>query len=147
MIPSGKLRVLLILFLSSSLSNGMSKVDSTVDPFAMGNKPRKFSLGGIVDCTTLAGRERRESGHGDLHTFLHWTISVTIGTSSIAVFLFYLPSICHIWREHRPFNNDEQEPQEELELQRSWRHDRRFDEQILFASEMENRGAWQYLYI
>ncbi|KAJ6859222.1 hypothetical protein NC652_041492 [Populus alba x Populus x berolinensis] len=75
MIPSGKLRVLLILFLSSSLSNGMSTVDSTVAPFAMGNKPRKFSLGGIVDRTTRAGRGRRESGHGDLHTFLHWTIS------------------------------------------------------------------------
>jgi hypothetical protein len=59
MIPSRKLRVLLILFLSSSLSNGMSKVDSTVDPFAMGNKPRKFSLGGIVDCTTRAGKEER----------------------------------------------------------------------------------------
>lgn len=58
MTPSRKLRVLLILFLSSSLSNGMSKVDS-VDPFAMGNKPRKFSLGGIVDCTTRAGKEER----------------------------------------------------------------------------------------
>ncbi|KAG6737951.1 hypothetical protein POTOM_059483 [Populus tomentosa] len=29
---------------------------------------------------------------------------VTIGTSSIALFPFYLPSICQIWREHWPFN-------------------------------------------
>lgn len=69
MIPSRKLRVFLILFLSSSLSNGMSKVDSTVDPFAMGIKPRKFSLGGIVDCTTRAGKEERVAMEMALHDF------------------------------------------------------------------------------
>ncbi|CAK7323979.1 unnamed protein product [Dovyalis caffra] len=57
---------------------------------------------------------------------------VTFGTSSLALFIFYCLPCIPRFRQH-------QQP----EVQQLQQHDPRIDEQILFASEMENQAGWQ----